>query len=153
MKSPSGVGLSIREHFLDDHRRLERIFEGLLDAFECGSREELSELWTRFESSLERHMVAEEKWMLPAFARENHDEAERIKAEHADIRRRLTEIGVGVDLHIIRLPVAKAFVDSLRAHAARENELLYKWIDDVMSVEERRSILRELGRTVRKRVA
>ena len=148
---------AIRDRFLADHRRLEDLFEQTLDAFERGAREELSELWTRFELELERHMGAEERFLLPAFARANADEAEAILADHKEFRCRLTEIGVGVDLHIIRLAVASKFIDHLRAHAHREDKLLYQWGDEHLDHGARLSLLgaleRSVNRATRRRLA
>jgi hemerythrin-like domain-containing protein len=121
---------SIRDRFLADHRRLEDLFEEMLDAFEAGAREELSQIWTRFESDLQRHMDAEEKFLIPAFARINASEAAALLADHKEFRCRLAELGVGVDLHIVRLAVASKFVERLRAHAHREDELMYRWADE-----------------------
>jgi hemerythrin-like domain-containing protein len=134
----------IRDHFLADHRRLEDLFEDTLNAFEDGVREELSELWTRFESDLQRHMDAEEKFLLPAFARVNATEAQAVLADHEEFRRRIAELGVGVDLHIVRLAVASKFIDRLRAHAHREDELLYRWADENLDEGNRTSLLRAL---------
>ena len=136
----------IRDHFLADHRRLEDLFERVLDAFENGVREELSILWTQFENELDRHMTAEERFLLPAFAREHPEEAKALLAEHAEFRRKLVEIGVGVDLHIVRLLVANAFIEKLRAHARREDELLYKWGDLHLEPRERSLLFRALHR-------
>jgi hemerythrin-like domain-containing protein len=136
----------IRDRFLADHRRLEDLFEDMLNAFEDGMREELSQIWTRFENELQRHMDAEEKFLLPAFARVNATEAEDILAEHQEFRSRLAELGIGVDLHIVRLAVASKFIDRLRAHAHREDELLYQWADESLDEGSRISLLRALER-------
>lgn len=140
---------TIRDHFLADHRRLEDVFEQMLDAFENGVREELSSLWTQFESELGRHMDAEERFLIPSFARAHPEEAKAILDEHRDFRCKLEELGVGVDLHIVRLTVADKFIEGLRAHAHREDGLLYKWGDKNLGVHERDSLLRAL----RKRIA
>lgn len=137
---------SIRDHFLADHHRLEDLFERMLDAFENGVREELSMLWTQFENELTRHMDAEERFLLPSFARHHPDEAKEILREHQEFRCRLAELGVGVDLHIVRLVVANRFITALRAHAQREDELLYKWGDEHLAPRERGFLFRALVR-------
>jgi hemerythrin-like domain-containing protein len=137
---------TIRDRFLADHRRLEDLFEQLLDAFESGAREELSPLWTRFESDLGRHMDAEERFLLPAFAAINAKEAAAIRADHQKIRCQLAELGVGVDLHIVRLAVASELVEHLRAHAHREDKLLYQWADEHLDFTGRVSMLAALAR-------
>ena len=137
---------SIRDHFLADHRRLEDLFVQVLDAFENGVREELSILWTRFESELERHMSAEERFLLPSFALEHPEEAKALVEEHAEFRRKLVELGVSVDLHIVRLVVANELIEKLRAHAHREDELLYEWGDRNLESRQRGLLFRALRR-------
>ncbi|MGH7283375.1 MAG: hemerythrin domain-containing protein [Polyangiaceae bacterium] len=149
MHAPSqALSPTIRDHFLADHRRLEDLFERVLDAFENGVREELSALWTRFETDLGHHMEAEEKFLIPAFAREYPEEAEAILGEHREFRCKLAELGVGVDLHIVRLTVASKFIEALRAHAHREDGLLYQWGDENLELRERASLLRALRQRI-----
>ena len=135
---------TIRDRLLADHHRLEGLFEHLLDAFENGAREELSPLWTQFESELNRHMEAEETFLLPTFARSNQTEADAILADHLVIRTGLAELGIGVDLHIVRFATATAFIEHLRAHARRENLLVYRWGDEHLREQERMGLLQAI---------
>src|SRR5678809_1402573 len=120
----------IRDQFLADHGRLERLFARLLTAFEANDREDVADLWAEFESGLLAHMETEETQLIPALQRVSPRNARILVQEHRHIRARLTELGVALDLHALRLDTARAFVDELRAHARSEDALLYKWADE-----------------------
>lgn len=121
---------SVRDRFLEDHQRLQRVLERLLAAFEANDRDEMALTWTDLDIGLRTHLDAEEALLLPALMRVAEDDARTILDEHEVIRNRLIELGVGVDLHIVRLDTARAFAVELAAHAHREEELLYTWGDE-----------------------
>jgi hypothetical protein len=139
---------SVRDRFLADHRRIEDLLERLLAAFEANDREDIQRLWTEFESSLLVHLEAEEKFLIPDLLRLRERDALAILAEHKHIRTRLTELGAGIDLHIVRLETARAFVEDLRAHSRREDSL-YEWADTHLAEQERTSLVGALTRAVR----
>lgn len=143
---------AIRDHFLADHQRLEEIFARLLDAFKADDRELCASSWTAFEAGLLAHLEAEEKFLIPALARSSERDARAILAEHRHIRERLAELGVGVDLHIVRLDAARAFIDELRAHADHEEALMYRWGDLHLSASERQSLFNTLVEGARTRL-
>ena len=58
------------------------------------------------------------------------EEAVALLREHGQIRELLLELGVAVDLHAIRFEQSRRFIDMLRAHADREDRLLYRWADE-----------------------
>lgn len=141
---------SVRELLNRDHDRLERLYGELLEAFHADAREDVARLWSALEEGLIAHLTAEEDWVLPAFAAVDEREARRLRSEHDKIRSLLTELGVGVDLHAIRGEVAEAFIDSLRAHARREDALLYRWIDTDLDAASRLPLRRRMsGRATR----
>ena len=53
-------------------------------------------------------MEAEERYLLPALLRRDERAGRAILAEHKHFRDRLTELGVEVDLHTVRLDEASA---------------------------------------------
>ncbi len=112
-----------------DHQRLDGLFTELLDRFRDGDREGLRRTWTAFETGLLGHVTAEERYVMPLFARVQPGEASALIQEHAEIRRLLDVLGVGIDLHAVKLDVAQDLVDKLRAHAKREDGLLYAWAE------------------------
>ena len=128
---------TIRNHLFEDHRRLEDLFDQLLDAFEAGEHQPLTNLWTRFETDLLRHMDFEERFLVPQFQRSEPDAAAAILVDHGEFRHRLAELGIGVDLHIVRLTAARNFIRRLREHANREDDLMYRWSDEHFEEHER----------------
>jgi len=74
-------------------------------------------------------MAFEERHVLPAFRAVDQREADDLQREHDFIRRRLTELGVGLDLHLLRAEVVADFLALLRGHARREDALLYRWAE------------------------
>jgi hemerythrin-like domain-containing protein len=142
----------IRDHFLADHQRLEETFVRLLVAFKADDRELVRSSWTEFEAGLLAHLEAEEKLLIPALARSSERDARAIIEEHRHIRARVAELGVGVDLHIVNLDAARAFIDELRAHASHEESLMYRWGDEHLSASERQSLFSALVQGARARL-
>ncbi len=120
----------LRPTMMSDHREIAVLFDEVLAAFRRGDREEAADTFARFERRLERHLDFEDDVMLPAMRRVVPEEAGTLAADHRQIRARLAELGVGVDLHLTRATWVAEFVELLRAHAAREDEVLYQWADD-----------------------
>ena len=110
-----------------DHARLDRLFQDLLYAFEADARTEVARLWNQFDSDLRAHMQLEEEHLLPKFLDFNAPEAHALMREHQSIRDQLLQLGIGVDLHLVRLEKVAEFVRDLRAHAKREDDLMYRW--------------------------
>ncbi len=111
----------------DHHRQLEALFVEVCNEARGDDSRALCRLWSRFESELEAHMRAEELHLLPAFTEEDPVEACAIEADHAEIRRLVAELGVGVDLHTLRATTADLLIARLRGHARREDRVLYPW--------------------------
>jgi len=120
---------SLRGMLSQDHQRLERLFVDLLAAFNADAREDTARLWDEFDSGLTTHMAFEERLLLPVFGAANPGEARALLAEHEQIRRTLSELGVGLDLHLTRAEVVSDFIARLRSHARREDELMYRWAE------------------------
>jgi hemerythrin superfamily protein len=148
----AAVTTPIRDHFLADHRRLETLVEEVLAAFEANDRQEVARLWTEFELGLLAHLEAEEVHLIPGLLRVCERDARVIVQEHRHIRTRLTELGVTVDLHTIRLDSARDFIDELRAHSKNEDRLLYRWGDAHLDESERKSLFAALAAGLRARV-
>lgn len=127
---PAGPGELLRR----DHARLDALFTELLDQFEEGNQHDVRAAWVEFDDGLTAHLDLEERVILPLFAQVDRAEAEALRAEHVRIRQLLAELGVGVDLHLVRLDLAREFIDALRAHARREDQLLYRWAESELPV-------------------
>jgi hemerythrin superfamily protein len=116
---------------LSDHERLDKLFAQLLDDVHCGEWSVCQTTWSCFERELLEHLDAEEKHLLPIFEREYPDETSALREEHTNIRLLLADLGVKFELHAVREPLARRFIEFLQAHAAREEALLYRWAKDL----------------------
>jgi len=112
-----------------DHHRLEKLFTRLQAACLEDDWSEVRTQWDAFELALRAHMESEEKHVLPAFRRAEGDEAAAIVAEHDQLRNLLGELGVRVDLHAVTEPEIEQLLARVRAHALREDRILYPWLD------------------------
>jgi len=110
------------------HQHLDDLYGRLLAAMEANASD-VCAVWTEFEHELRTHMEAEERFVLPSFATVDASEARALVREHGVIREQLLEIGVAIDLHQARYARALDLVERLRAHAGREDHLLYRWAD------------------------
>lgn len=120
------VSSSFYNYQLRLHRHHEDLLGRLVDAVACRSAD-ARRIWDELEDSLRSHMEAEERYVLPSFARTDRDEALALVRDHNRIREQLLEIGIAIDLH--EAGPATRFVQLLRDHAAREDKLLYRWAD------------------------
>ena len=121
---------SYRELLSHDHRRLDALFSDVLVRLGRDDREETAAAWNDFSVGLLAHLELEEREILPAFAAAHAEEARAILDEHAAFRAKLSDLDVAVDLHFIREDVARDFTEALRAHARREDALMYAWADE-----------------------
>lgn len=100
------------------HRHLEESGKRLVEAVSADARDETIALWRDLESQLLAHLEAEERYVLPAFARADREEA----------------------MTLLR---------ALRAHADREERLMYTWaaalLDDKISGPVRRHVAKVTG--------
>jgi len=126
-KSESDSPGGLRALLVRDHQELDHLFEALLDALQADARQEALQLWTAFDDGLCQHMALEEEELLPLLRRHDPQEVEALLREHDEIRAKLAELGVGVDLHEIRVQTVSDFIEQLRRHAQREDALAYRW--------------------------
>lgn len=110
-----------------DHQRLNQLFDQVLAAFREGDRELAAALWTQFDTGLRNHFDFEELHLFPQFRRLHPKAAAALLAEHAQMLSMLSKLSIGVDLHLTRADIVDEFIASLRAHAEREDALLYRW--------------------------
>ena len=113
----------------DEHVYLERVYEVLLNAYCSGDWVVVREQWNAFEDALRRHMAFEEKAVLPAFRAVNAVEVDALLAEHEQLKKELDTLGVNVELHCVPEADAQALIARLRAHALREDSILYPWVE------------------------
>lgn len=146
---------TLREMLSRDHSRLDALFGELLEALRAEAWLDADRCFGVLDDELSAHLIAEEAHVLPAFAQVDAPEARALREEHDEIRRRLREIGVGMELHAVPEAVATGFIESMRAHARREDALMYRWIDAhlaaVAAGELRRGLFRRVTRRLRRK--
>lgn len=118
-----------RRHLVYDHAELARLGGELESALDGDDRTGIQEIWTRFESALVSHLEAEERWLFPLFSSEHADELRALRTEHARLRHLASEEGLAADLRTLRRETATELLAELRAHAAREDETVYAWLE------------------------
>jgi len=123
-----------------DHERLEKIYDGLLEAYRSGDWENVRAQWAVFEPAICTHMDTEEHDVFPGLRAINRDEADALLADHAELRRLLGTLGVAIDLHAVPGADAQELVKQLRAHGAREEAVLYPWMDRALDVSKLRRL-------------
>lgn len=149
---------SIHRLLHNDHADLDATFDELLNAAEAGvDSRTLGEIWTGFESGLRQHMAAEEDFLFPKLERRHSTAIAELRATHGWIRSRLDELGLDVDLHLIRSHQVAELLDQLRTHAATEDAGLYLWAENELADEPPESLIEELatrllGRTTLERL-
>jgi len=126
------------------HRDLDARFERLVAGAREGDPVELRNEWSAFERELLRHLELEEAEILPAFARHHAAEARAILVAHAEIRSALLEMGLNLDLHVLRADRVEAFVQQLEAHARREEAAFYAWAERHLPATDWHAIKRGL---------
>ena len=126
MSDPSNV----RELLTAEHAKLDRLFAQMLEAFRADARDDAEKLWSEFDALFTAHLAREEEFLLPPLAAAHPDDAALLKSEHDQLRQKLLTLGVGVDLHLTKADTVADFVAALRAHAEREDALLYPWAEE-----------------------
>lgn len=122
----TGPGAVLRRH----HAHLERTCEELCDAYEEGNWTDVESNFAILETELLAHLDAEENEIFPLLREVEPAEVEALLADHRELRTLLEKIGIGIELKVVGEDLANAFIARLRAHAAREDNLAYKWADE-----------------------
>jgi hypothetical protein len=120
---------AIHAALLADHDDLDAELSELAHVFEDGDWLSARDAYVAFERRLARHFELEEQILFRDFARSFPRETNELLAEHRLIRKRVDELGIGIDVHQTRLTAIEELAMLIRAHAAREDRLLYRWTD------------------------
>jgi hypothetical protein len=112
-----------------EHERLALMLDDLVERFAEGNQRDVGTAWGDFEQALLAHLDFEDRFILPAFAGVDAVETQGLRDEHLRLRKLFAELGVGVDLHLVRLELVRQFAGRLREHSHREDLLLYRWVD------------------------
>jgi hemerythrin-like domain-containing protein len=135
---------NIQDALRDDHRRLDALIEALLNPVHVNDAVLADRAFRDLELGLVAHIDVEDQHMLPLLEKEDPAEAATIRAEHERIRKLLAELGIGLEIHVVREETMEELARFLRNHAAREEGLLYRLAEDALEEAPRRSILERL---------
>lgn len=135
-----------------DHAALATRFQLVLSALRAGAHEQAVELWFEFDRELRTRFALEEQYLLPELATLLPEEAAGLRAEHAELRCRLDQLGTGVELHLTREQSLAEFFALLSAHAEREQRLLHGFTEEQLP-ERSRAASRALLLDARRRFA
>ncbi len=133
---PGGVLRAMRE----DHELLARALSDFAELSRGAGAAAVGQAFCALETGLLAYLAMEDTRLLPGFGDRFPEEAEALHEEHARIRRRLEDLGIALELHSLRADMIDDFIDLLRAHAEREERLLYAWSEHVLSMSERHAL-------------
>jgi hemerythrin-like domain-containing protein len=136
----------------EDHVTLEHALSELLERAYEDDREELRQAFRALESELRAHLELEERDLLPRFELVSPAEAEHVRADHELIRSRLDALGLALDLRSLRAHDVSEFVALLRAHATREEKIMYRWADAALTESEKWPLVKWVGARIEERL-
>jgi hemerythrin superfamily protein len=132
MKPDARSRAELRVALTQDHEKIDAMFDCLVACAQSDASFELQAVWIDFERALLGHMDWEEMYLLPAYEQHAPADAAAIRADHASFRSLLAQIGIDLERHNAHAQTIEEFVRRLRAHAAREERVLYPWIDQAI---------------------
>jgi hypothetical protein len=136
-----------------DHQRIDAMLTSILELVHVDRRPQLAEQWSAFEDAVLAHLDAEEMFMLPELSHHDPVRAGEIHDQHLTIRRLLAEVGIGIDLHVVREAQLERLASFLREHATSEERDFYRWADETLPQPALASVLRRLRSTWERRWA
>jgi hemerythrin superfamily protein len=136
--------LQIRETMLQEHQLILSLLQQLLDACDTNDQHCVQDAWQKLEPALRNHLEAEERCLFPLLEPAHPVEVAASRAEHAEIRRLLDELGLQAELHTSRKQRIEQLATRLEAHARREGDGLYRWAEHAASKHDRSMLKRIL---------
>lgn len=128
-----------------DHNRLGALFQEFRNLKEHDVQRR-SSVFSAFRRGMEQHMTREEVFLFPLYERKtgtrDHGLTAEMRAEHDEIReylRKISERLAEVDGNTTLLEIA--LLEALAAHAMKEEDVLYPWMDHSVGAEERIAVL------------
>lgn len=111
-----------------EHERLDALYAQLRGAFAHGVGPETSRLWSELTAALEAHMAQEDRQLIPSVSEDDPEQARQLLREHDEVRQRMRQIGVGVELNVTSAEAIALFIHLLRSHARREEAMMFRWL-------------------------
>lgn len=136
--------------FADHHEQIEKACGSLRAAIYAEDPIELVSRFRTLEHAVLEHMAAEEEQILPAYAVERPDDAAAIRTTHEELRRRLYELGIEVELRCVRAESLERLVEALRTHAAREDLQMYPWAQVHLPARTKRELVKRIGQSLQR---
>ena len=137
---------TIAEFMAQDHDRLDDMFKQFQTIKEQNASKARS-LFQEFLTGLHRHIVWEEDILFPVFEAEaqmvkDHGPTGVMRNEHQQIKAFLKQIQAKVaEGNLSTEEEEEGLLQVLTAHNVKEEKILYPWIDNCVSDEERASLL------------
>jgi hemerythrin-like domain-containing protein len=145
MDVPLALELTIRDHFLDDHRRLEGLFAKVVLAIENEGPEGASTFWAEFARATSHHLDSEEELLIARLLATRPREGRALLAEHHHLRARMVDLSVDFGRGSTRIRTARGFIEELRAHARHEDTVLYEWANQHLTQAECKALFEGLA--------
>lgn len=127
-------GATMLDTLRGTHEELARMADDVAESIREDDREIMHDDFAELERRLLDHMSWEEMYILPTYGKRQPAEAAEIRAEHAEFRARLGEIGIAIDLHTVRANNFEELAARIRDHADRE-EAMYTSISNELGDE------------------
>jgi hemerythrin len=139
---PSSSGLYAALYF--HHARLEASGRHVLSTLRLEGPAAARGAFKTFKCELEAHLEAEERWVLPGFARAEPEAYEAIREEHMLIRQMSESLTWSAATVASDERTLHELVDLLLAHCRREEQTLYRWAETAIGEPESRAVLQKI---------
>lgn len=140
---------TITEYLQTDHKRLDVIFNAVLEAVKTGQWTEAASSWAEFSLGLKRHIKIEEELLFPAFEEKtgmtDAGPTFVMKMEHTDIKElidKITAAAAGKDSEGIS-NATYTLANILADHNMKEEHILYPESDSFLTDSERAQIIKK----------
>ena len=129
------------------HQRLECLARGVADSIRDDDRDCMHDDYAAFERQLLDHLDWEDMYLLPRFEDLDPQAADTIRRDHARFRKTLGEIGIEIDLHIVRAERFDEFARDLASHSEFE-DVMYREVATT-TYPEHSTLLRQYSKFTR----
>jgi hypothetical protein len=118
---------TLNELLAADHDKIRALLDQFLNHVHAGNWQRADSTFSSLERLTDRHLEFEEQQVFPVF--DQHPElcpggqgsTEKMLAQHQQIRARLGDVGIGLQLHQIREVAMQRLAQSIDEHAADED--------------------------------